>query len=74
MTEPEQKLLERVARLEGTLEELRHDIRTLEDKLNGYLDRRIQQAIQAFIGKTILASLISSGALAGFLVWLFQGR
>lgn len=74
MTEPEQKLLERVARLEGTLEELRHDIRTLEDKLNGYLDRRIQQGIQAFIGKTILASLISSGALAGFLVWLFQGR
>lgn len=74
MTELEQKLLERVARLEGTLEELRHDIRTLEDKLNGYLDRRIRQGIEAFIGKTIIAAVVTSGALTSLLVWLLTGR
>jgi len=70
----DKELYERLAKIEAVVDELKSDIKDLQGKLNGYLDHRIQQTIQAFIGKTILASLISSGALTGFLVWLFQGR
>jgi len=48
-----------------------HDIQT---KLNGYLESRIKTHIEAFIGRILLGTLMSSGALAALISWLFARR
>jgi hypothetical protein len=70
----EHALIERIAALETKVEELKQDIRDIQSKLNGYLDRRIRINIEAFVGRIIIGALVSSGALAALISWLFARR
>lgn len=70
----EHALIERIAALETKVEELKQDIRDIQSKLNGYLDRRIRINIEAFVGQIIIGALVSSGALAALISWLFTRR
>jgi hypothetical protein len=70
----EHALIERIAALETKVEELKQDIRDIQRKLNGYLDRRIRINIEAFVGRIIIGALVSSGALAALISWLFTRR
>jgi hypothetical protein len=70
----EHALIERIAALETKVEELKQDIRDIQSKLNGYLDRRIRINIEAFVGRIIIGALVSSGALAALISWLFTRR
>ena len=70
----EHALIERIAALETKVEELKQDIRDIQSRLNGYLDRRIRINIEAFVGRIIIGALVSSGALAALISWLFTRR
>lgn len=70
----EERLVERIAALEAKVEELKQDMRDLQNKINGYLESRIKTHIEAFIGRILLGTLMSSGALAALISWLFARR
>lgn len=70
MTEQEQQIIERIARLESKMEEIQHDVRCLENKLDGYLDNRIRTNIDAYIGRIFISALLSSGAVSALIAWL----
>lgn len=68
----DKELYERLAKIEAVVDELKSDIKDLQGKLNGYLDHKIQQTIQAWIGKIVLSAIVSSGGLTALLVWLLR--
>lgn len=63
----EEKILQRITRLESKVEDQGGDIKEIKEKLNGYLERRIKTTIKAFLGEIVLV-VITSSAFITFLI------
>lgn len=68
------EILQRLAKLEENVNDLRQDVQCLQNKLNGYFDNRVKVLFKSFLGEIFIMILTSSAFVTLLINFLLSRR